>query len=322
MSMSFFTDELVEVKTHKKDFLGQMNRLIPWSEWVAMIRPCYYKGERGNKPCGLELMLRIYVLQMVYNVADMAVAAEVIDSRAFSEFCGVTSSNQVPNGDTIGRFRNILIQTRLQEKLFADIVSRLKARGLMLMNGTIVDSTLIAAPSSTKNEKKERDSDAHQVKKGNQWYFGCKGHIAVDRDICLVRKSETTAANVHDVTQAAGLMDGTEEELYGDSGYLGAEKREEAILTHDQGKKIQYIICARPSSLKKRYVGAEYEKAVAAEHAKVSIRCKAKHVFAVVKGMFRFRKTRLRGLTKVNAQLHMLFALANLILAARPSLAV
>lgn len=145
MSMSFFTDELAEVKTHKKAFLGQMNQLIPWSEWVAMIRPCYYKGERGNKPYGLELMLRIYVLQMVYNVADMAVAAEVIDSRAFSEFCGVTSSNQVPNGDTIGRFRNILIQNRLQEKLFADIVSRLKARGLMLMKGTIVDSTLIAA---------------------------------------------------------------------------------------------------------------------------------------------------------------------------------
>ena len=320
MSMSFFTDELAEVKTHKKDFLGQMNQLIPWSEWVAMIRPCYYKGERGNKPYGLELMLRIYVLQMVYNVADMAVAAEVIDSRAFSEFCGVTSSNQVPNGDTIGRFRNILIQNRLQEKLFADIVSRLKARGLMLMKGTIVASTLIAAPSSTKNEKKERDPDAHQVKKGNQWYFGYKGHIAVDRDTGLVRKIETTAANVHDVTQVAGLMDGTEEELYGDSGYLGAEKREEAILTNDQGKEIQCIICARPSSLKKR--GTEYEKAAAAEHAKASIRCKVEHVFAVVKGMFRFRKTRLRGLTKVNAQLHMLFALANLILAARPSLAV
>ena len=146
----------------------------------------FYKGERGNKPYDLELMLRIYVLQMVYNVVDMAVAAEVIDSRAFSEFCGVTSSNQVPNGDTIGRFRNILIQNRLQEKLFADIVSRLKARGLMLMKGTIVDSTLIAAPSSTKNEKKERDPDAHQVKKGNQWYFSYKGHIAVDRDTGLV----------------------------------------------------------------------------------------------------------------------------------------
>lgn len=142
-------------------------------------------------------------------------------------------------------------------------------------------------------------SYTHQVKKGNQWYFSYKGHIAVDRDTGLVRKIETTAANVHDVTQVAGLMDGTEEELYGDSGYLGAEKREEAILTNGHGKEIQYIICARPSSLKKRYAGAEYEKAVAAEHAKASIRCKAEHVFAVVKGMFRFRKTRLTQIMEI-----------------------
>jgi len=322
MSMSFFTDELAEVKTNKKEFLEQMNQLIPWGEWVALIKPCYYKGERGNKPYDLELMLRIYVLQMVYNVADMAVAAEVIDSRAFSEFCGVTSSNQVPNGDTIGRFRNILIQNHMQEKLFADVVSRLKAKGLMLMKGTIVDSTLIAAPSSTKNEKKERDPDAHQVKKGNQWYFGYKGHIGVDKDTGLVNKLETTSASVHDVTQVAALMEGTEEEFYGDSGYLGVEKREETIQTNQDGRKIQYIVCARPSSLKKRFAGKEYEDAVAAEHAKSSVRCKVEHVFAVVKGMFRFRKTRLRGLTKVDAQLHMLFALANLVLAARPTLAV
>jgi len=119
---------------------------------------------------------------MVYNVADMAVATEVIDSRAFSNFCGVTSSNQVPNGDTIGRFRNILITNQMQEKLFADVVSRLKAKGLMLMKGTIVDSTLVASPTSTKNEKKQQDPDAHQVKKGNQWYFGYKGHIGVYKD--------------------------------------------------------------------------------------------------------------------------------------------
>lgn len=119
MSMSFFTDELAEVKTHKKEFLEQMDQLIPWSEWVELIKPCYYKGEHGNKPYDLELMLRIYVLQMVYNVADMAVAAEVIDSRAFSEFCQVTSSNQVPNGDTIGRFRNILIKNQMQDKFTA-----------------------------------------------------------------------------------------------------------------------------------------------------------------------------------------------------------
>lgn len=253
MSMSFFTDELSEVKTHKKEFLEQMNRLIPWGEWVELVKPCYYKGERGNKPYDLELMLRIYVLQMVYNVADMAVAAEVIDSRAFSEFCGVTSSNQVPNGDTIGRFRNILIKNGMQEKLFADVVNRLKARGLMLMKGTIVDSTLISSPSSTKNEKKERDPEAHQVKKGNQWYFGYKGHIGVDRDTGLVNKVKTTAAKVHDVTVVPQLMEGTEEDFHGDSGYLGVDKREDIIQTSNSGNKIMYHVCARPSSLKKAF---------------------------------------------------------------------
>ena len=199
MSMSFFTDKLVEVKTHKKEFIEPINRLIPWSEWVELIKLCYCIGERGNKPYNPELMLRSRVLQMVYNVADMAVASEVTNSCAFWEFCQVTSSYQVPNSDTSGRFRNILIKNNMQEKLFADVVNRLKARGLMLMKGAIVDSTLIAAPSSTKNNKKKaRDPKAHQTKKGNQWYVGYKGHIGVDRDTSLANKMETTAANIHD----------------------------------------------------------------------------------------------------------------------------
>ena len=164
LTMSFLTDELAEVRTHKKEFLEQMDRLVPWGEWVKKIQPHYYKGERGNKPYDLELMLRIYVLQNLYDLADMAVMNEIIDSRAFSTFCGVDSSNQIPDGDTIGRFRNILIVHHLQEELFEDVRKRLKERGLLLMKGTIVDSTLVAAPSSTKNKRKERDPDAHQVK--------------------------------------------------------------------------------------------------------------------------------------------------------------
>ena len=161
MTMSFWTDELAEVRTHKKEFLTQMDRLVPWGEWVKKIKPHYYKGERGNKPYDLELMLRIYVLQNLYNLADMAAMNEIIDSRAFSAFCRVDSSNQIPDGDTIGRFRNILIQHHLQEELFEDVKKRLQEKGLLLMKGTIVDSTLVAAPSSTKNQKKERDPDAH-----------------------------------------------------------------------------------------------------------------------------------------------------------------
>lgn len=275
MSMSFFTDKLVEVKTHKKEFIEPINRLIPWSEWVELIKLCYCIGERGNKPYNPELMLRSRVLQMVYNVADMAVASEVTNSCAFWEFCQVTSSYQVPNGDTIGRFRNILIKNNMQEKLFADVVNRLKARGLMLMKGAIVDSTLIAAPSSTKNNKKKaRDPKAHQTKKGNQWYVGYKGHIGVDRDTSLANKMETTAANIHDVTVVPDLMEVTGEDVHGDSGYLGVEKRDGAILTN----LFNYIVCARPSSLKKRFAGKDNEAAVTAEHAKSSVCCKVEHV--------------------------------------------
>lgn len=318
MTMSFWEDELAEVRTHKKEFVEQMERLVPWGEWEAKIKPHYYKGERGNKPYDLGLMLRIYVLQNVYNLADMAVMNEIIDSRAFSAFCQVDSSNQIPDGDTIGRFRNILEKHHLQEVLFEDVRMRLKEKGLLLMKGTIVDSTLVAAPSSTKNEKKERDPDAHQVKKGNQWYFGYKGHIGVDKNTGLVNKLVTTAANVHDSTPVPELMEGTEEELYGDSGYLGVDKRDDVLKVNHEGKLIQFKINVRRSSIKKLPEAGQV-KAREIEHAKSSVRSKVEHVFAVVKGMFRFRKTRLRGRPKVDAQLHILFALANLVLADRPS---
>ena len=118
MSLSALSDELAQVRTKKKEFLTQMDRIIPWGEWIALIRPCYYKGERGNKPYDLERMLRIYMIQNLYNLSDMSTVAEVIDSRAFSDFCGVESSNQVPDGDTLGRFRNLLIQNNLQQRLF------------------------------------------------------------------------------------------------------------------------------------------------------------------------------------------------------------
>ena len=156
MTISAFSDELAQVRTKKKEFLSQIERIVPWGEWLAMIQPCYYKGERGNKPYPLEIMLRLYLLQNLYDLSDEATAAEAIDSRAFSEFCGVDSSNQVPDGDTLGRFRNLLIRNGLQEKLFAQVVAALMERGLILKKGTIVDSTIISAPSSTKNKEKKR----------------------------------------------------------------------------------------------------------------------------------------------------------------------
>ena len=198
VSLSGLSDELAQVRTKKKEFLSQIERIVPWGEWLTLIRPYYYKGERGNKPYDLERMLRIYLLQNLYDLADEATVAEVIDSRAFSDFCGVDSSNQVPDGDTLGRFRNLLIRNGLQEKLFRQVVELLQQRGLILKKGTIVDSTIIAAPSSTKNQGKQRDPDAHQVKKGNTWHFGYKAHVGVDKDTGLVHTVEVTGANTQD----------------------------------------------------------------------------------------------------------------------------
>lgn len=321
MSLSAFSDELSQVRTKKKEFLTQIERLIPWGEWVALIQPCYYKGERGNKPFPLELMLRIFILQNLYDLADEKAVAEVIDSRAFSEFCGVDSSNQVPNGDTLGRFRNLLIQNGIQEQLFGQVVELLTQRGLILKKGTIVDSTIIEAPSSTKNKEKKRDPDAHQAKKGNTWHFGYKAHIGVDRDSGLVHTIKATAANVSDVSETAYLLHGEEETCHADAGYIGAEKRDEAIIRNKAGKRIKYEIMRRPSQIKKLSKSGQY-KAKKREHKKSSIRVKVEHVFGVVKGQLKFKKTRYRGLRKQAAKFNIMFALANLILADRPCLAV
>ena len=320
MTISAFSDELAQVRTKKKEFLAQIERIVPWKEWLELIQPCYYKGERGNKPYPLEIMLRLYLLQNLYDLSDEGTVAEAIDSRAFSEFCCVDSSNQVPDGDTLGRFRNILIQNGLQEKLFDQVVTALMERGLILKKGTIVDSTIISAPSSTKNKKKKRDPDAHQVKKGNTWHFGYKAHIGVDRDSGLVHTVEATSANVHDVVETSKLLTGEEVVVYGDSGYLGADKREDAIIRNKSGQKIKYKINRRPSQIKKLSKSGQYA-AKKVEHAKSSVRVKVEHVFGVVKRQLRFRKTRYRGLEKQRAKFNIMFALANLILADRPCLA-
>lgn len=297
-----------------------MDRIIPWGEWVRIVQPCYYKGERGNKPYDLELMLRLYMLQNLYDLSDEGTVAEAVDSRAASEFCGVESSNQVPDGDTLGRFRNLLIKHGLQEKLFAQVVDLLKERGLLLKKGSIVDSTLISAPSSTKNREKKRDPEAHSVKKGNTWHFGYKAHVGVDKDSGLVHTVKATSANVHDVTMVPKLLTGEENVIYGDSGYLGAEKREDAIVRNQQGEHIRYKINLRPSQSK--HASARSQAQIKRrEREKSSVRAKVEHVFAVVKNQLRYRKTRYRGLRKQIAKLNIMFALADLILADRLCLA-
>lgn len=321
MRLAEINDEFGAARTNKKEFLEKMDRIIPWSIFISLIQPHYYKGERGNRPYELELMLRIFMLQNFYDLADMKVMNEILDSRAFSAFCCISSPEEVPDGDTIGRFRNLLIEHDLQKKIFDEVVRLLTERGLILKKGTIVDSTFIEAPSSTKNQKKERDPEAHSSKKGNTWHFGYKAHIGVDRESGLVHHVKTTAANEHDVTAVSDLMHGEEETLHGDSGYIGANKRPEAIRKNKNGKKIKYQICRKPSTIQKLSKSGQYS-AKKKEHQKSSVRCKVEHVFAVVKRLFGYRKTRYRGLRKQTAKLNFVFALANLILADRPCLAV
>lgn len=321
MSLSALSDEPAQGRTKKKEFLAKIERIVPWGEWIKLIRPCYYKGERGNKPYDLERMLRIYMIQNLYNLSDMATVAEVIDSRAFSDFCGIESSNQVPDGDTLGRFRNLLMENNLQQCLFAQFVALLTERNLILKKGTIGDSTFIESPSSTKNRGKKWDPDAHSAKNDNTWHFGYKAHVGVDHESGIVHTAEVTAANEHDVCMTANLLAGEEQVVYGDSGYLGAEKRPEAVGKNKYGKRIHYKINRRPSQNKHNSPRSKAQ-IKRREREKSSIRAKVEHVFAVVKRQLRYQKTRYRGLRKQTAKLNMLFALANLILANRHCLAV
>lgn len=260
-------------------------------------------------------MLRLYLLQNLYNLSDEALVAKAIDNCAFSGFCSVESSNQVPDGDTLGRFRNIFVHDGLQEQLFAQVVKLRQQKGLLLKKGTIVDSTIIAAPSSTKNYEKLRDPEVHQVKKGNERHFGYKAHVGVVQDCGLVHTLEVTAANVHDVTATSKLLTGEETVVYRDSGYLGSSKREDAIMKNSFGNQIHYRLNRRPSQMRKTSTRSQAQLK-RREHEKSSIRAKVEHVFAVVKKQLRYRKTRYRGLRKQTAKLNIMFALANLILGA------
>lgn len=215
-----------------------------------MIKPCYYKGERGNKPYDLELMLRLYLLQNLYNLSDEATVAEAMDSRAFSEFCGVESSNQVPDGDTLGRFRNILVHNGLQEQLFAQVIKLLREKGLLLKRALSLTLPSLQLHPLQKPGQAAGPGCASS-KKGNEWHFGYKAHIGVDKDSGLIHTLKVTAANVHDVTMTSKLLTGEETVVYGDSGYLGAEKREDAIITNHSGKHIRYKINRRPSQIKR-----------------------------------------------------------------------
>ena len=316
LQTTLFGDAFQSAKTNKRQFLEKMDSLIPWQDWVSIIEPIYYEGVVGQKPYPIELMLRIHILQNFYDLADMAVMYEILDSRAFSDFCGVSSPKEVPDGDTIGRFRNLLIDNNIQEQIFLQVVKILQKHNLILKKGTIVDSTLIAAPSSTKNADRKRDPEAHSVKKGNQWYFGYKAHIGVDKDTGLVHHVKATAANVHDTEAIDDIIHGDEDELYGDSGYLNVEEH----ISEDKQKEGREYNINRRRGAKKKLEPNDALVFEIEEFAKSTVRSKVEHVFFFVKRLFQFRRTRYRGLRKQQAKFNMIFALANLYLADKKNL--
>ena len=303
--------------TRREQFLARMEEVIPWERLMAVVAPHYPKGERGRPPMGLERMLRVYFLQQWYALADEALEDALYDSQALQRFARIElEAEGVPDATTLLKFRRLLETHDLCKALFTAINTDLAARGLLLREGTLVDATLIAAPASTKNAGKQRDPAMHQTKKGNQWYFGLKAHIGADRDSHLVHTVATTAANVADITQAAALLHGEETQVHADAGYLGVEKRSEIVAL---GRKIDWQIACKRGVLKALAEGAQKEALKAVEKTKAAVRAFVEHPFHIVKNLFGYRKTRYRGLAKNGHQLHTLFALANVVIAARPA---
>ena len=297
-------------QTRRDKFLAEMEQVVPWARLVERFKPLYPKGERGRPPIGLERMLRIYFLQQWYALADEALEDALYDSQALRGFAGIElGRDPVPDATTLLKFRHWLEQHGLTKVLFDEVGAMLAERGLLMRQGTIVDATIIAAPPSTKNKQKARDPEMHQTKKGNQWHFGMKAHIGADVASGLVHTLTGTAANEADITQTAALLHGQEEAVFADAGYTGADRRPE-LATRDLSWNIAIkrgIVKGLPKALR--------ELAEPVERALAQLRAVVEHPFHIIKDLFRHRKLRYRGLAKNTAQLHALFALANLVIA-------
>ena len=311
MTQMTFGLEPLHKRTRKEVFLDEMNFVVPWRELVALIQP-HARGAHqalgGRPPFPIEMMLRIHCLQLWWNLSDPAMEEELHERPLYRRFAGLDGAARMPDESTILRFRHLLEKHELAPKILAIINAGLAQQGLMLKTGTVVDATIIAAPSSTKNKSGDRDPEMHQAKKGNQWHFGMKAHIGVDAESGLVHTVIGTAANVNDVTQATQLLNGQETDVFADAGYQGVDKREEA-----QGLKVDWHIAMRPG----KRAALDLRSALAAkieqvEKIKASIRAKVEHPFRLIKQQFGHTKVRYRGLAKNTARLQVMFALGNL----------
>ncbi|MBS0164843.1 MAG: IS5 family transposase [Nitrospira sp.] len=299
--------------TRRERFLDEMNRVVPWAELVTVIEPVYPKADGpGRPPIGIERMLRVLCLQQWFNLSDPAVEEALYDSRAMRQFVGIDLGREpVPDETTICKFRHLLEAHQLGQQLFARIGEYLTKQGLQVNRGTIVDATIIRAPSSTKNQTKERDPEMHQTKKGNQWYFGMKAHIGVDSQTKVIHSVAATAANVHDSQVLPELLHGQETRVWGDAAYSGQRD----VIRQHAPKATSFIQAKahRHRALSK----AERTK----NRTKSQVRAKVEHAFLVIKRIFGWAKVRYRGLAKNTHWLQISCGLANLYMVRRRLLA-
>ena len=287
-----------------------------WSGWTASslgggwrnaIRPVYPKPGKGRRPYPLAVMLRVHCVQLFYNLSDPGMEDLLYEAESVRRFVGLSLSEALPDETTILNFRHLLERHELGKALFDEINAHLGSQGLRLREGSIVDASIIEAPSSTKNRTRERDPEMHQTKKGNQWHFGMKAHIGVDSKTGIVHSLSTTAANAHDVTEAHNLLHGGERVVWCDAGYQGVHKRWENL-----GLEIDWQVAMRPGKRRNLDPGSAEELA---EKLKASVRAKVEHPFQKVKRVFGYAKVRYRGLAKNTERLALLFGLGNLLTA-------
>ena len=307
MKQSSLDLNLSNKKTRKREFLFEMDRVVPWAALVELIAPYYPEGKNGRPPFALETMLRVHFMQQWFTLSDPAMEEAFFDIPLYREFAKLGAHGRLPDESTILRFRHRLEEHKLAEQILATVNELLTSKGLLLRVGTAVDATLIAAPTSTKNKDKARDPEMHSSKKGNQWYFGMKAHIGVDADSGLVHTVRSTAGHVHDISEGNSLLHGQEQMVFADAGYQGIGKRPDATAN------VQWLIAMRPGKRKALDKGNAADAMLdEAEKLKAGVRAKVEHPFRVLKRQFGHVKVRYRGLKKNTQQLMTLFALSNL----------
>ena len=295
-------------KTRRAVFLEEMEQVVPWKKLCALIEPHYPKPGNGRPPVGVERMLRIYFLQQWFNLSDPAVEETLYDSVLMRQFVGIDLGREpVPDETTVCKFRHVLEQHRLGGEMLETVNLHLQAKGVRITTGTIVDATIIEAPSSTKNRDQQRDPEMHQTKKGNQWHFGMKAHVGVDSKTKMIHTVAATAANVHDATVLSELLHGEETRVWGDQAYRG----QTAVI---QAGAPRAKDCTQQ---RYRYKGRVDEAQRENNRVKSKVRSRVEHVFAVMKLKFGFVKVRYRGLAKNANRLFATCALVNLFLARR-----